>query len=625
MTLLNQDDPSTHEGEVTDAVIGRAFRASLAVMAVVAAAAGSVAWYWSRPVAVPTTGPAAIALPTRREAAALPMPKVVFTDVTKTAGITFVHQNGADGEKLLPETMGAGVAFLDYDRDGRADLFFVNGTAWPGRQAPSGRSPTLALYRNKGDGTFENVTERAGLAVAFQGMGVAAGDYDNDGWVDLYVTAVGSNHLFRNEQGTFRDVTATANVAGDATQWSSGAAFADIDRDGDLDLFVANYLTWSRDLDLAQGFTLTGNERAYGPPRSFAGTFPALYRNDGGRFVDISVNAGIHVRSTLDQPMAKSLGVLPCDLDGDGWIDLVVANDTVANFVFHNQKDGTFREVGQLSGVAFDNTGNARGAMGIDASWFRNDSTLGIAIGNFANEMTALYVTRDQSMQFNDDALASGLGPPTRQALTFAVLFLDFDLDGRPDLFCANGHLENEINKVQPSQHYEQPPQLFWNAGPESPSEFVLMPPERVGSDLSRPLVGRGAAFADMDNDGDLDLVITSCGGSPRLLRNDHAMSHHWLRVKLVGKPEQGINRDGIGAVVTLRSKEGAQRQQVMPTRGYLSQSELPLTFGLGAATRIDRLDVHWPNGSTETWTDIPADQMVTLEPGTAPSSASKP
>ena len=306
--------------------------------------------------------------------------------------------------------------------------------------------------------------------------------------------------------------------------------------------------------------------------------------------------------------MAKSLGVAAADVDGDGWLDLIVANDTVRNCVFRNQQDGTFAEIGTTSGIAYDSSGKARGAMGIDAAWFRNDDSLGVAIGNFANEMTALYVSQSDTAQFVDEAIACGLGPQTRLSLTFGVFFFDADLDGRLDFLAANGHLEEEINIVQRSQHYRQPAQLFWNAGPEGTTEFVPLDETLTGPDLFQPIVGRGAAYADIDADGDLDVLLTQIGGPPLLLRNDQTTGHRWLRFKLQGTTS---NRDAVGAVVELQLGNQTLRRQVMPARSYLSQVELPVTFGLGRDAKIDRVAVTWPDGTRQPIQDYELDKST--------------
>ncbi len=352
------------------------------------------------------------------------IPAVKFVDITKEAGIQFRHFNGAFGDKLLPETMGAGVAFIDYDNDGDQDLFFVNSSYWPGHEVKP--TPTQALYRNDGKGHFEDVSKAAGLDKTFYGQGVAVGDYDNDGDPDLYVTAIGGGHLFRNDgKGHFDDVTESVNAHG-PNGWLSGAAFLDIENDGDLDLFVASYITWSPEIDKVQGFQLTGLGRAYGPPSSFSGSFCTLLRNDGGHFVDISDSSGVQVRTPdLRVPIGKSLGVAPYDVDGDGLVDIAVANDTVQNFLFHNKGGGKFEEVAITSGVAFDQSGSPRGGMGIDWAPFLNDERLGLAVGNFANEMTALYVCDQPSMlQFSDLANLYGLGAPNAAAAEVRVVLL---------------------------------------------------------------------------------------------------------------------------------------------------------------------------------------------------------
>jgi hypothetical protein len=527
------------------------------------------------------------------------IPTAKFIDITDTAGVHFVHNNGAYGDKLLPETMGGGVAFFDYDNDGHQDLLFINSTYWPGH-IPSGKQPTtMALYHNDGHGHFVDVTAGSGLDISCYGMGVAVGDYDNDGLPDVFITAVGGNRLFHNEgNGKFREVTQAAGVGGSGG-WSTSAAWIDYDNDGKLDLFVCNYVRWSPDIDRAASFVLPNIGRAYGPPRNFQGTFPYLYHNDGnGHFTDVSASSGVQIKDpATGLPMAKSLAVAPVDVDNDGWIDLVVANDTVQNFLFHNQRDGTFKEIGARSGVAYDAYGLTRGAMGIDSARFRNDDSLGIAIGNFANEMNALYVAQRDSLVFADEASKEGMGPASQKLLKFGLFFFDYDLDGRLDVLTANGHLEPEINRVEGTQQYRQPAQLFWNRGAKNGLGFVPVPPEKCGSDLFKPIVGRGTAFADIDGDGDLDVVLAQLAGPPLLLRNDQKLAHHWLRLKLVGTKS---NRDAIGAWIKVRFAGHNLSRQVMPTRSYLSQSELPVTVGLGTADHVDSVEIAWPSGITQ-------------------------
>jgi hypothetical protein len=535
-------------------------------------------------------------------------PDVRFTDVTSELGIDFVHHDGARGEKLLPETMGGGAAFFDYDGDGDQDLFFVNGASLTPGDDMTG--PGNRLYRNEG-GRFVDVTEGSGLSGGDYAMGVAAGDYDADGRVDLFTTGVGQNRLYRNTGAGFEDVTLSAGVGGEADRWTTSAGFFDYDRDGDLDLFVCNYVRWSRDIDLKLTFTLNGTDRAYGPPMNYEADFSTLYRNEGdGTFQDVSEAAGIQVRNAAtNAPMGKALGVAFVDFDRDGWLDVFVANDTVQNHLFQNQGDGTFVEIGGERGVGYDGNGKATGAMGIDIADYRNDGTLGVCIGNFANEMSSLYVS-DGSMHFSDDAMREGIGSPSRRRLSFGLFFFDYDLDGRLDLLQVNGHLEESINEVQPSQRYLQPLQLFWNAGADRRSTFLEVPNEGAG-DLERELAGRGSCYADFDGDGDLDVLVVQVGGRPLLLRNDQELDRHWLRVRLV---DSGKNRDAIGAWVILRTGDSVLRRQVMPTRSYLSQSELPVTFGLGAVDTVDSLEIVWPDGETQSVVPAGIDTEIVIE-----------
>ncbi|HTD85176.1 MAG TPA: CRTAC1 family protein [Candidatus Binatia bacterium] len=599
-------EPEEELAHVDDAVIGRAFRWSILAGVFLAIFAAGAIWFAKRK---PAAGPAkvtSITAPVARKQAAAEMPTVKFTDITKEAGITFVHNNGAYGDKLLPETMGSGVAFLDYDNDGDQDLLFVNSTSWPGKP---GKSTTPALYQNDGTGKFTDVTAGSGLDVPIFGMGVAVGDYDNDGRVDVFITAVGGNRLFHNQgNGKFRAIAANL---GDG--WSTAAAFVDIDNDGDLDLFVGNYVRWSREIDLEVGYKLVGVGRAYGQPMNFEGAFPSLYRNEGnGKFTDTSKEAGIQIKnSATGVPVAKTLGIAPIDLDGDGFIDLVVANDTVQNFVFHNERNGTFKEIGALSGIAFDTYGNTRGAMGIDAARYRDDGALGIAIGNFANEMTALYVSQNNPLIFTDEAIPEGIGPASRLLLKFGIFFFDYDLDGRLDVLSANGHLEEEISKIQASQQYAQPAQLFWNSGVQNGSTFVPVPQEKADADLFKRIVGRGSAYADIDGDGDLDVVLIQTGGAPLLLRNDQQLGHNWVRLKLVGKK---ANRDAIGAWVHVRAGGRTMSRQVMPTRSYLSASESPITIGLGKLQKVDEIEIVWPGGQKQKVANVPLKRLTVVD-----------
>jgi hypothetical protein len=424
----------------------------------------------------------------------------------------------------------------------------------------------------------------------------------------VFLSALGPDRLLHNEGGRFRDVTAQAGVAGASDAWGTSAGFFDYDNDGDLDLFVCNYIRWSREIDLALAFTLNGRDRAYGPPKQYQGVHSYLYRNEGdGRFSDVSRASGIEVQNpATGEPMGKALGVVFIDADEDGDLDVFVANDTVQKFVFRNRGDGTFEEIGAASGVAFDTAGMATGAMGIDVADYGNTGALAVGVANFANEATSFYVQQKDPWQFVDMANSEGVGSPSRLKLKFGFFFFDYDLDGRLDILQANGHLENEINQIQPSQTYRQATQLFWNCGRGARGCYTVVPDDRLG-DLGRPIVGRGAAYADIDADGDLDVALTDNGGSPLLIRNDQALGHHWLRVRLVGRAG---NREAIGALLVLEAGGVVQRRQVMPTRSYLSQVELPVTFGLGASEHVDSLRVHWPGGAVQ---DVPVEAVDTV------------
>lgn len=616
------EGPEVPEGELApedDAVIGRVFARSLKVLAALAAAALIVVAlryvFRAGPeeaVEIPVAAPRAV------EAAPRDVPVVAFTDITAEAGIDFVHVNGAAGEALLPETMGAGGAFFDVDRDGDQDLLLVNSTTWDAvlsdAEVGPGTGPTMSLYENDGAGKFKDRTAGSGLEVSFYGTGVAVGDVDGDGWTDVFVSAVGPNRLFRNVGGQrrngsrFEDVTAAAGVAGADTEWSSSSAFFDADGDGDLDLLVGNYVRWSRQIDIEVGYQLTGVGRAYGPPLNYGGTTMDLYRNDGsGVFTDVSEEAGLHILNpATDTPVAKTLGLAPVDIEGDGDIDVVVANDTVRNFLLVNDGNGVFTEDGELYGLAYGRDGAATGAMGADAADFRNDGELGFAIANFANEMTSLYVSQGDPTLWSDEAITAGIGAPSRRVLSFGLFFFDYDLDGRLDLLQVNGHLEDDIEVVEPSQQYRQAPQLFWNAGPAAASTFVPVEPA-PGDGLTRELVGRGSSYADIDGDGDLDVLLLQTGDRPLLLRNDQETGHRWLRFLLRGDGER-VNRDAIGAWVEVEQETAAgpvvQRRRVMPTRSYQSQVEPVVTIGLGdlvSADELERVEVLWPDGTRQT------------------------
>jgi len=529
-----------------------------------------------------------------------PSGPIEFVDVTAQAGIHFKHNSGAFGKKYLPETMGSGVCFIDYDNDGWQDIFLVNSMDWP--EHKTGKS-LPALYHNNHDGTFTDVTQQAGLAIETYGLGCAVGDYDNDGYEDLYLTTVGSNHLFHNlGNGKFADVTARAGVA--SPGFSASAVWFDYDNDGELDLFVTHYIDWSIEKD--QYCTLDNKNKSYCTPQTYKGESSRLYHNKGnGVFEDVTKQAGL-----LD-PTGKSLGVALLDYDNDGWMDLFVSNDTEPNKLYHNNHDGTFTDVGVAVGVAFSDSGRVRAGMGADAADFDGSGFPSLVIGNFTNESTSLY-KNDGSGLFVDESLRSGMAQMTAQSLTFGCFFMDYDLDGLLDIIAANGHVSDDIAVVQPTLRYAQPSGVYRNIGNRKFEDVSA----KLGRAIQKPVVGRGMAYADFDNDGDLDLVITANNGPARLLRNDNANQNDMLRVKLMGTKS---NRDGIGAKVSLTTSAGVtMTRMVKGGSSYLSQSELPVTFGLGkpGSTKISRLQILWPSGHKDSIEDVKPNQVVIIREG---------
>ena len=520
-----------------------------------------------------------------------------FVEVTDEAGISFVHESGAFGEKYLPETMGSGVVFFDADGDGDQDLLFVNGRRWPGRR--EGTAPTAAFYRNRGDGTFEDATAGSGFDEALYGLGAAAADYDGDGDQDLYLAALGPNRLLANDgRGRFRPAPEAEAVAHEG--FSSGAVWFDADRDGDLDLFVLNYVEWSIEKDIF--CALDGKNKSYCTPESYRGASAVLYRNDGpSGFTDITEEAG------LFEPRGKGLGVAVFDYDDDGLPDLAVANDTQPNYLYRNLGGARFEDTGMLAGIAFAENGAARGAMGIDASDYDGDGLPDLVIGNFSNEMVSLYHNEGLGF-FIDQAPVSEIGRTSLLTLAFAAFFFDYDLDGRQDVFVANGHVENDIAAVQQRVRYRQPPHLFRNLGGGRFEERTDASP-----DLAVPMVARGAAFADIDGDGDLDLAVSENGGPGRLFRNDGGERNGWVGFRLRGSDS---NRDGIGAKITLTIEEdGVERAEtriVKNASGYASQSQLEVVFGLGPAGQAREAVVAWPSGA-ETRLANPETRQVLL------------
>jgi len=523
---------------------------------------------------------------------------VQFRDVTAQAGIRFAHNNGAFGKKWLPETMGPGCAFLDYDNDGYADILLVNGQDWPGH-AKSGAT-TMKLYHNNHDGTFTDVTQKAGLAVPMFGLGVAVGDYDNDGNEDLFITAVGQSQLFHNNgNGTFTDVTKPAGISG-PNEFSTSAAWVDYDRDGKLDLVVANYVHWSPEGDLY--CTLDGAHKSYCTPESYKGTSLRVWHNLGsGKFEDATQKSG------LNDPTSKSLGIAVLDVNGDGWPDLLVANDTQPNKLYVNKQNGSFEEKAVAAGVAFSEDGVARAGMGVDAADYDRSGHPSLIITNFANQMLSLYHNEGNG-QFVDEGPSSEVGRNTLVTLGFGCFFFDYDNDGWPDIFVADGHIENEIERVQKRVSYAEPPHLFRNLGRGKFTEVT----EKMGASFSTPKVARGAAYGDFNNDGALDILVTTNGGRAWLFENKGGTNHS-LRVKLEGTKS---NRDGIGAIVRVQSGKDKQWQMLRSGSSYLSQSELVLTFGLGGQTRVDAIEVQWPSGQVDKLPGVATDQTVTVQEG---------
>jgi len=506
-----------------------------------------------------------------------------FVDVTEAAGIDFVHENGAFGEKYLPETMGSGVAFFDADGDGDQDLLFVNSRRWPGHRTEP--EPTAALYLNRGDGTFEDRTAGSGLDIPLYGLGVAIADYDADGDQDIYLTVLGPNRLLENMGGgVFREAPHAASVADPG--FSSVATWLDADGDGDLDLFLLNYVEWSIEEDIF--CALDGVNKSYCTPESYNGASAVLYRNDGADgFTDVTREAG------LFNPRGKGLGVAVLDFDADGLFDLAVANDTQPNYLYRNLGGGRFEDAGVLSGIAFAENGAARGAMGIDASDYDGDGMPDLVIGNFSNEMVSLYHNEGVGF-FIDQAPVSEIGRNSLLTLAFGAFFFDYDLDGRQDIFVANGHVENDIAAVQQRVSYRQAPHLFRNRGDGGFDEVTTASP-----DLARPMVARGAAFGDIDGDGDPDLAVSGNGGPARLFRNDGGERNGWVGFRLRGG---NSNRDGIGAKIILAIEDAgmtrSETRVVKSATGYASQNQLEVVFGLGSGGRAASAEVRWPSGT---------------------------
>jgi hypothetical protein len=525
-------------------------------------------------------------------------PSVHLVDVTKQAGIAFSHNNGAFGKKYLPETLGSGAAFLDYDNDGWQDLLLINGTSWPGQPHATSR---LALYRNKGNGTFENVTAAAGLGIDLYGMGAAIADFDNDGFQDILITAVGQNHLFHNSgHSTFIDITDQSGL-GHRPGFSTSALWFDYDRDGLLDLLICNYVKWTPETDVY--CSVDGKQKSYCTPEAYRGTTSWLFRNKGnGTFEDVTAKAG------LFDTTSKSLGVTMIDYDLDPWPDVFIANDTQPNKLYRNNGNGTFTELGLQAGLAFSEDGRARAGMGADAADVDNSGHTTVVVTNFSGEMLGLYRPVGDG-QYADSAPRTDVGRATRLTLGFGCFFFDVDLDGLLDLLVVNGHIDETISSVAGRVSYAEPPHLFHNEGKSQFADIAGV----VGGGFAQPKVGRGAAFGDFDNDGDADVLITTNNGPAFLYRVDSPAAAHSLRVKLHGTKS---NRDAIGARVRVFAGTDKYWRSVKTGSSYLSQSELPVTFGLGGHARADRLVVEWPSGAKDELTDLAAGQAYEITEG---------
>ena len=523
-----------------------------------------------------------------------PANNVIFTDVTSQAGIKFVHNAGKSGKKYLPETLGSGAAFFDADGDGWIDVLLINSKDW----TPRGRRSTAALYRNNHDGTFTDITKGSGLDVELYGIGVAVADYDNDGRDDVYITALDGDRLFHNEgHGKFKDVTAASGIKN--ANFGTSAAWLDYDRDGKLDLFVANYVQWTQKGDL--WCSLDGTVKSYCTPESYKGTSSRLFHNlGGGRFEDVTARAG------LGDATSKALGLTILDFDNDGWPDIFESNDTQPNKLYRNNRNGTFSEQGVQAGVAFGEDGVAKGAMGVDWSDYDRSGRANLLVGNFSNQMLGLYHNEGNGL-FVDEAPASSVGRDSLLSLTFGLFFFDYDLDGYPDILAANGHIEEEIGRVQPKIKYQEPPLLFRNLGGKKFEDVSA----RVGADFTKPLVARGAIYGDFDHDGDLDVLITSNNGPAHLYRNDGGNRNHWISIRTVGTKS---NRDGVGAKVTIASASGRQWNMVRSGSSYASESDRALVFGLAQDASVNSIEVAWPSGTRQTFHNLPVNQFVTID-----------
>lgn len=605
-----------------DKLVARGFWRSVTVIVVIAGSIIAFRMLRTKPAppagsGAPVTAPATSAI--------APEPGVAFRDVAREAGVDFIHESGARGDKLLPECLGGGVAIVDLDGDGRLDLVFTQGQPLepkPG-DAAAGRGG-IRIYLNTtpsgGALRFERLAGDDAIASDTFPFGVAAGDTDGDGRPDLYLACIGQDRLLLNRAGSAGAAPSFAAAPVPAeSKWGTSAGMLDADRDGDLDIVVANYVVWSPAIDRAVNYSLDGIGRAYGPPIGFEGSTLTLLVNDGGAFRDATESSGLAIKNPVSGvPFAKALGLAFTDIDRDGRTDILVANDKTPKFALRNESpEGgapKFRDIGVGSGFAYDRDGNATGAMGIDAAWLDavegGKAALGVAVGNFANEPTSLYIsTRSEGAPlFSDDSLGEGIGAPTRRALTFGALFIDLDLDGDEDFVQANGHLEPDIARIQPAQSYAQPAQCFMRRAGSAQPRFVEATAASIG-DLATPAVGRALASGDLDGDGDDDLVLVELGGPARVLVNTQSTGNAWIAV-----------RAPIGSVVEVTVETGGVarilHREVRPTRSYLSQCEPVARFGLGRAAAAQLVRVKFPDGRTREWKNAPSNTVLSALDG---------
>ncbi|MFK7844797.1 MAG: CRTAC1 family protein [Rhodothermales bacterium] len=531
-----------------------------------------------------------------------PAETLTFADLSETAGLSgFQHITGAEGDKYFPEAMGAGAAFIDYNNDGWQDILLVGGGRWEGSALEP--APALWLYRNNGDESFTLVTAEAGLgSLAAYGFGLAVADFDNDDDDDFYFTTLGPNYLFENQNGRFIDVAERSNALAGNT-WSTTPVFFDADQDGWVDLYVGNYVDWSPENDIF--CTLDGSTKSYCTPELYTGKPSRFLHNNGdGTFSDWTEQAGF-----LPSP-GKMLGAVAFDYNNDGWQDLVVASDTQPDLLYKNKGDGTFEELGALSGFAYDENGRARAGMGIDTGIIDSSGKQSVFVGNFSKEMIAVFSHVGGDL-FVDKAAASKIGRPSLMTLTFGLFLFDPDMDGDLDLFTANGHVQQEIGITQDGITYEQPPHLFLNDGSGS---FVDIAPE-LGGVFLEPLVGRSAIYGDIDRDGDLDILITENGGGAHLWRNDQSSGKSWLRVHLSG---QVANRSGLGTRLEIHHAGAVQERWIRSGSSFLGQHEMVATWGIDRAQRLDSLVVYWPAGSPQVFKEIAVNQEIMVTQGEA-------